>query len=101
MLLTGRTVTAAEALAWGLVARVVAPDQLMATATRVMADCGQTAPGARATVKRVVDEFYGHYDRMSMDASLAGPEVEEGWLSFKDRRPPNWIHPDLRTDGPR
>ena len=43
-----------------------------------MADCGQTAPGARATVKRVIDDFYGHYDRMSMDASLAGPEVEEG-----------------------
>ena len=36
MLLTGRTVTAAEALAWGLVARVVAPDQLMAEATAAL-----------------------------------------------------------------
>ena len=67
-----------------------------------MAELGQAGPDARATVKRVMDEFYGHYDRMGMDASLAGAEMEEGWMSFRDRRPPNWIHPDLpKPDGAR
>ena len=46
-------------------------------------------------MKRVIDDFYGHYDRMSMDASLAGPEVVEGYEAFKERRDPTWIHPDL------
>ncbi len=95
MLLTGRTVSAAEALDWGLVARVVPPDDLMTTAAEVLADCCRAAPQARAAVKRVIDEFYGHYDRMSMDASLAGAEVVEGYEAFRDRRPPSWIHPDL------
>jgi enoyl-CoA hydratase/carnithine racemase len=95
MLLTGRTVTAAEALEWGLVARVVPPADLMSTAEDVLADCCRAAPQARAAVKRVIDDFYGHYDRMSMDASLAGPEVVEGYEAFKERRDPTWIHPDL------
>jgi len=95
MLLTGRTVTAAEALEWGLVARVVPADELMTTAEAILTACARAAPQARASVKRVIDEFYGHYDRMSMDASLAGPEVTEGYLAFKDRRPPSWIHPGL------
>ncbi len=99
MLLTGRAVGAAEALAWGLVSRVVAPTELMDAAMTAMAELAQAAPGARAACKRVMDEFYGHYDRMGMDASLAGAEVEEGWLSFRDRRAPSWIHPDLTTDG--
>jgi enoyl-CoA hydratase len=89
MLLTGRTVSAAEALDWGLVARVVPPAELM------LADCCRAAPQARAAVKRVIDDFYGHYDRMSMDASLAGPEVVEGYEAFKERRDPSWVHPDL------
>ncbi len=102
MLLTGRTVTASEALAWGLVSRLVPADELMAAATAAMVELNQAAPDARATVKKAMDDFYGHYDRMGMDASLAGPETMEGWLSFKDRRPPNWIHPDLpKPDGAR
>jgi enoyl-CoA hydratase len=95
MLLTGRTVTATEALEWGLVSRVVPVEQLMEEATAALVACCRAAPRARAAVKRVMDDFYGHYDRMSMDASLAGPEVEEGYLAFKDRRTPSWVHPDL------
>jgi enoyl-CoA hydratase len=102
MLLTARTVTAAEALAWGLVSRLVPGDQLMAAATAALVELSQAAPDARATVKKAMDDFYGHYDRMGMDASLAGPETLEGYLAFKDRRPPSWINPDLpEPDGAR
>jgi enoyl-CoA hydratase len=99
MLLTGRSVGAAEALAWGLVSRVVPGEELMAAAEAALVELAQAGPDARAKVKRVIDDFYGHYDRMSMEASLAGPEMAEGWTAFRDRRRPNWINPDLPDPG--
>ncbi len=99
MLLAGRTVTATEAEAWGLVSRVVPHDELLEVALDALAWCCRAAPGARADVKRVMDDFYGHYDRMAMDASLAGPEPIEGFHAFVGRRSPSWVHPDLQIDG--
>ena len=89
MLVTGRTVSAAEAEAWGLVSRVVAHDDLMSEAEAVLAACCRTAPKARAAVKRSFHEYYGHYDRMAMDESLAGDEPVEGFTAFKERRNPS------------
>ena len=68
-------VSAAEAVDWGLVARVVPHDELLPAAVDGLQRCCRTAPEARLAVKRTIDEFYGHYDRMAMDASLAGPEM--------------------------
>lgn len=99
MLLTGRTVSAADAEAWGLVARVVPHETLLAEATAVLAQCCRTAPDARAAVKRVFHEYYGPYDRMGMDASLAGPEPAEGWAAFREKRSPSWVPEALRTEG--
>ena len=99
MLLTGRTVSAAEAEDWGLVARVVPHDELETTALDVLAWCCRAAPRARADVKRTMDQFYGHYDRMAMDASLQSDEPVEGFLAFKERRNPSWVPAELRTDG--
>jgi enoyl-CoA hydratase/carnithine racemase len=99
MLLTGRIVSAAEGLDWGLVSRVVAHDELMATATDILEDCARTAPGARSDAKRTFDQYYGLYDRIGMVSSLRGPEAKEGFLAFQERRNPSWVHPDLRTEG--
>ncbi|MGI8663429.1 MAG: enoyl-CoA hydratase/isomerase family protein [Acidimicrobiales bacterium] len=99
MLLTGRSVDAASALDWGLIARVVPHDDLIAEATNTLEDCCQMAPGARAAVKRTMHEYYGHHDRMAMDESLAGPEPIEGFRAFKERRSPSWVPEPLRRDG--
>jgi enoyl-CoA hydratase len=99
MLITGRVVTAAEAEAWGLVSRVVPHDELLASAVEVLEQCCRTAPGARADVKRAFNDYYGSYDRMTMEASIAGPEMAEGWAAFRDRRNPDWVHPELRRPG--
>ena len=99
MLMTGRVVTAGEAQDWGLVARVVAHDDLMAEALDALRWCCRAAPGARAAVKRVMDDFYGHYDRMAMDASLSSDESVEGFMAFKERRNPSWVPAEIRTDG--
>ena len=39
------------------------------------------------------------YDRMSMDASLAGPEPVEGFRAFKERRSPSWVPSALQVPG--
>jgi len=99
MLLTGRSVSATEAADWGIVARVVPHDKLIVTALDVVAWCCRTAPDARNECKRVFDRFYGTYDRMAMDESLAGPEPIEGFVAFKERRNPSWVPADMRTEG--
>lgn len=99
MLMTGRTVTAAEAADWGLVARVVPHDELMDQAMDVMAWCCRTAPEARLACKRVFHEYYGEYDRIAMDASIAGPEMMQGYVAFKERRSPVWVPEAFAIDG--
>lgn len=99
MLLTGREIDAATALDWGIVARVVPHDRVLEEATAVLAQCCRTAPAARAAVKRTFHEYYGHYDRMAMDASIGGAEMTEGWRAFKERRAPSWVPEPLRDEG--
>jgi 1,4-dihydroxy-2-naphthoyl-CoA synthase len=41
----------------------------------------------------------GLFDRIGMQASYSSPEALEGFRSFKERRSPDWVHPDLRVDG--
>jgi enoyl-CoA hydratase/carnithine racemase len=91
LLLSGRTLSATEAESWGLVSRIVAPEQLLDAARDAMADCLQMAPQARAAVKRGINQVYGRYDRMSMDTSFAGEEMLEGFRAFKQRRKPKWV----------
>lgn len=95
MLLTGRLVTAAEALDWGLVTRVVPHPDLESAALEALHDCMRMAPRAYGEVKRVLSGGYGVIDRMTMLDSLAGPEAREGWTAFKERRDPSWVRPEL------
>jgi len=99
LLFTGRTIDASEAVQWGLVARVVPHEELVDEATEVLVACCRTAPGARSDIKRELDAYYGLYDRIGMRAGIFGEEAMEGWRAFKERRPPSWIHPDLRPEG--
>jgi enoyl-CoA hydratase/carnithine racemase len=99
MLLTGRTVTASEAVAWGLVARTAAHEEVPAAAREALEWCARGAPSARDALKRVLEGQYGRYDRMTMDASLASAEVREGFRAFRERRNPAWVPDDLRTEG--
>ncbi|MBB2992387.1 enoyl-CoA hydratase/carnithine racemase [Mycolicibacterium iranicum] len=99
LMLTGRTLTAEEAHDWGMVARIVAHDELADAARDVLAACCRTAPHARSVIKSSLDNYIGLYDRIGMQASLGAPESIEGFMAFKERRSPEWVHPDLRTDG--
>ncbi|MGB8386305.1 enoyl-CoA hydratase/isomerase family protein [Mycobacterium sp.] len=99
LMFTGRVLSAQEALDWGMVARVVPHDELMGAAREVLAQCCRTAPGARALVKSSLDSYLGLYDRIGMSTSMQGDEAVEGFRAFKERRSPDWVHPQLRTEG--
>jgi enoyl-CoA hydratase len=99
LMFTGRTLTAQEAVDWGMVARVVAHDDLADAAREALAQCCRTAPRARAVVKSSLDNYLGLFDRIGMKASYSGEEAVEGYLAFKAKRSPSWVHPDLQTDG--
>lgn len=99
LMFTGRVLTAQEAADWGMVARVVPHDELAASAAEVLAQCCRTAPNARSVVKSSLDNYMGLYDRIGMRASYSGSEAVEGFVAFKERRSPDWVHPALRTTG--
>ena len=99
LMFTGRTLTAAEALDWGLVARIVPHDELPGVSRDLLAQCCRTAPAARASIKASLDNYMGLYDRIGMQTSLSGPESREGFAAFKEKRSPSWVHPELRSDG--
>jgi enoyl-CoA hydratase/carnithine racemase len=98
LLFTGRTLSAHEALDWGLVARVVNHEELFGVAREALAQCCRTAPGARAVIKSSLDNYMGLFDRIGMQTSLEGPEVVEGFRAFKEKRSAAWVHPDLRVN---
>jgi crotonobetainyl-CoA hydratase len=100
-LLTGRRISADEALRWGLVNRVVAATDLLGTAFELAEAIEQSAPLAVAAVLEVIRETEG----LAVDeafALLRGGELTtyramqtsedavEGPRAFAEKRPPVW-----------
>ena len=99
MLMTGRTVTAEEALDWGLVSRIAQHDDLADVAHQTIREACGAAPEAWSMVKRSFDQYYGLQDRIGMAAGVRSQEAVEGFTAFKERRNPTWVPEDLRTEG--
>ncbi len=74
-------------------------DALLEAATEALTECCYTAPSARAAVDDRFDAYYGDFDRAAMEESLAGPERQEGWAAFSERRAPVWIPEEIRPTG--
>ncbi len=96
MLLTGRRIGAHEALAMGLVARVVPHEKLLDEARSAAEDMLRCGPEARMHVKRIINAGYGAVDRMTFEASVTGAEAREGMRSFAEKRSPAWVPDALR-----
>lgn len=101
MLLTGRRMTSAEALRWGLVQAVVPLDQLLHTALNLADRIAENAPLAIAAVKETLqhathlpmEEGYrlmrsGSLPRYSK--MLLSQDATEGILAFTEKRKPQW-----------
>ena len=91
LLFTAQEVDAASALAMGLVSRVVPHDRLDAAVAETIAQVRQTAPCARAALKRDMNRHLPPIDVPMFVESLAGDEVKEGFAAFVEKRPPRWV----------
>ena len=97
MLLTGKPVDAATAAEWGLVNRVVAPDQLDAAALEL---ANQVASASPLTLRIGKHAFYRQidvgqdeaYELMSqtMAENAMTCDAQEGMSAFLEKRAPNW-----------
>jgi enoyl-CoA hydratase/carnithine racemase len=90
LLFTAQSVTAAEALAMGLVARVVPHADLEAAVAETVGWVRQTGPRARAALKRDLNRQLPAIDFPMFAESLASDEVREGFAAFVAKRPPRW-----------
>src|SRR6059036_1787265 len=90
LLFTAAEVTAAEALAMGLVTRVVPHDELETAVAETVGWVRQTAPRARRALKRDLNRQLPALDFMMFAASLASDEVREGFAAFVEKRPAGW-----------
>jgi 2-(1,2-epoxy-1,2-dihydrophenyl)acetyl-CoA isomerase len=97
LMLTNRTLTAAEALDWGLVNEVTEPDQVTARATALASAMAAGATGALGGAKRVLYEgaHSSLEEAMERESSVIGtvamlPDAREGIDSFVAKRPPTF-----------
>ena len=58
MSLTGNFISAQTALEWGLLNRIVAPDELMAAAQALAADMASCIPETQAAMKKLIDQGF-------------------------------------------
>ncbi len=93
---TGRVFPAQEALAGGLVSRVVPPDQLIPTARELARSfIDKTAPVSIALIRQMMWRLLGADDPMEAHkvdsrgiyARGRSPDVKEGVMSFLEKRP--------------
>jgi enoyl-CoA hydratase/carnithine racemase len=91
LLLTAQSIGAAEALAIGLVPRVVPHADLDAAVAETVDWVRQTGPRARAAIKRDINRHLPPIDFPMFAESLASDEVREGFAAFIEKRPPRWV----------
>ena len=98
MLMTGDLIDARTAADWGLVNRVVAPEELETATTELALQISDHAPNVVALGKRAfyeqleLDELeaYG-LGRDVMAGNAAAPDGQEGFTAFLEKRPANWL----------
>jgi enoyl-CoA hydratase/carnithine racemase len=95
MILTGRSIDAAEAERIGLVSRVVAADALMAEAQAVAAKIAGLSPLAAMMCKEMVEAAFEttlaqgvRYERRLFQSLFAFGDQKEGMAAFLQKRPP-------------
>lgn len=97
VILSGRVLGAREALAAGLVARVVEPEMWLEEAQRVAGDIATKGPVATRLAKESVNRAYEgslqlglEYERRLLYLAFASEDAREGLTAFGEKRSPDF-----------
>jgi enoyl-CoA hydratase len=97
VILSGRFLSADEALAAGLVARVVAHEACLDEARAVARDIASKGPVATRLAKEAVDRAYEStlqlgldYERRALNLAFASEDAKEGLKAFMEKRKPEF-----------
>jgi enoyl-CoA hydratase len=97
VILSGRFLSADEALAAGLVARVVAREACLDEAKAVARDIASKGPVATRLAKEAVDRAYESplglgldYERRALNLAFASEDAKEGLKAFMEKRKPEF-----------
>ena len=102
LLLTARRISAQEAHALGLIAEVVAPGDLLATARRWADEIMECSPASIRATKAVIRSYVNDgleasnrsmFDIPEVKSLLRGPDAREGGKAFAEKRKPQWANP--------
>lgn len=95
--MTGRRIGAEEALAWGLVNRVVPQGEVLTAALELAAAISDNAPLAVTAAKRAIDRGVGmpldaalRLERAQYETTLTSDDRLEGLRAFAQKRPPKF-----------
>ena len=97
VILSGRRLSAREALQAGLVARVVAKEARLAEAKRVALEIAEKGPVATQLAKEAVDRAFESslslgldYERRAVYLAFASEDAKEGLTAFTEKRKPDF-----------
>ena len=97
VILSGRFLSADEALRAGLVARVVAKEAWLAEAKRVARDIASKGPIANRLAKEAIDRadegpltLGVEYERRLLYLAFASEDAKEGLTAFLEKRSPDF-----------
>ena len=92
-----KRISAADALAWGLVSEVVPAEELDAAVARVLADLEGLSPLALAMAKRVLNHAYDgplhvglELEGLAYGLLRSTHDFREGVEAFGEKRPPKF-----------